>query len=321
MPFKLVLMPPRPDEEREWAERIREELPRVELAVASTDEEARAAIVDADAAYGQVPLDALQAATKLRWLQSWAIAPPPGYYYPELVDHPVVVTNPRGIFNDYIAAHIVMLVLALSRGLPYYSQLQARHEWRPLPWGSLVHLPETTALMVGVGEIGAEASRLLAEFGLRVVGVDARRRETPPGVAEMHPAEALDELLPTVDWVILTIPQTPETRGLIDARRIGLMKDSAFLINIGRGGTIRIDAVNEALRAGTLAGAGLDVLEREPLPADHPLWDAPNVIITQHTAGLGSEIGERRLQVLLENCRRFEAGEELMNIVDKKRWF
>ena len=137
----------------------------------------------------------------------------------------------------------------------------------------------------------------------------------------MHPAEALDELLPTVDWVILTIPQTPETRGLIDARRIGLMKDSAFLINIGRGGTIRIDAVNEALRAGTLAGAGLDVLEREPLPADHPLWDAPNVIITQHTAGLGSEIGERRLQVLLENCRRFEAGEELMNIVDKKRWF
>jgi phosphoglycerate dehydrogenase-like enzyme len=156
---------------------------------------------------------------------------------------------------------------------------------------------------------------------MRVIGVDARRPEPPPGVTEWHRPEALDTLLPRADFVIMTVPHTPETEGMMDRARLRRMKPSAFLINIGRGMTVKLDDLVEALRAGDLAGAGLDVFEQEPLPADHPLWTMPGVLITPHTAGFGPYLDERRFEILLENCRRFAAGQSLRNIVDKYRWF
>jgi phosphoglycerate dehydrogenase-like enzyme len=185
----------------------------------------------------------------------------------------------------------------------------------------VVHLPEATALVVGVGGIGAEAARLAAAFGMRVIGVDPRRRDAPPGMAEIHPAEALDAQLPRADFVILTVPHTPETEGFMNRSRFRRMKRSAFFINIGRGMTTRLDDLVAALRAGEIAGAGLDVFEQEPLPAGHPLWTLPNVLITPHSAGYGPYLDERRFEILLDNCRRFLAGEPLRNIVDKARWF
>jgi phosphoglycerate dehydrogenase-like enzyme len=290
--------------------------------VPETMEEAEREIVDADAAYGTIPKELLAKAGKLRWLQAPAIAPPAGYYYRELIDHPVVVTNQREIFNDHIAAHIMAFVLAFARGLHYYVRRQLRGEYKPEPADTgVVHLPETTALIVGVGGIGAETAKLAAAFGMQVTGVDARREDTPPGVAELHRPDALDRLLPQADFVILTIPHTPQTEGLFNADKFKLMKNSAFFINIGRGKTTKLDALVEALESGQIAGAGLDVYEIEPLPADHPLWKAPNTLLTPHTAGFGPYLDERRLEILLENARRFARGDELIKIVDKRSWF
>jgi phosphoglycerate dehydrogenase-like enzyme len=322
MAFGLVMLPPQRDLTRQWAAWLAREVPEAQVVAPETTAEAREQIVAAEAAFGTIPADVLRLAGKLRWLQAPAIAPPAGYYYPELIAHPVVVTNFRGIFNDHIGAHILAFVLAFARGFHYYVPDQLRHEWRPRPPDTgVVHLPETTALIVGVGGIGTEAARLCAALGMRVVGTDARRTDLPPGVAELHRPDELDRLLPGADFVILTIPHTPATEGLFDAARLRRMKRTAFLINIGRGMTVRLDDLVEALRAGVIAGAGLDVFEVEPLPSDHPLWTAPNVLLTPHTAGYGPYLDERRFEILLDNCRCYAAGRPLRNVVDKASWF
>jgi len=184
-----------------------------------------------------------------------------------------------------------------------------------------VFLPEATVLIIGVGGIGGETARLCAAFGMRVLGIDARRDDRPEGVTQMYRPEALDELLPTADFVVMTVPHTPETEGMMDSRRFGLMKKSAFFVNIGRGMTVHLDALVAALNSGQIAGAGLDVYEIEPLPSDHPLWAAPNVLLTPHMAGSCPYEDDRTLELLIDNCRRFSRGEPLRNVVDKERWF
>src|SRR5579859_62369 len=319
---KFVFVPPQGDVTRGWAAALAAAVPELEVVVAETDAQARTEISDADAAFGTLQPDLLGLATGLKWLQAPAIAPPPGYFSPELVAHPVVVTNFRGIFNEHIAAHIMAFVLAFARGLPRYFLQQVNHAWAPAPLDTgVVHLPESTALIVGVGGIGAEAANLCAAFGMRVIGVDARLATRPESVAELHPPGALDDVLPRADFVILTIPHTPETEGLMNAARFARMKPSAFFINIGRGKTTRLDDLVAALRAGRIAGAGLDVFEQEPLPADHPLWDTPNVLLTPHTAGFGPYLDDRRQEIIVDNARRFVHGEPLRNVVDKAHWF
>ena len=322
MGVKLVMFPPQSDVTRSWAAQIRTHVPGLTVLVAEAPDEARRVAPDADAAFGTIPPDVLRLAVRLRWLQAPAAAPPAGYYYSELIAHPMVVTNFREIYNDHIGAHIMALVLAFARGFHDYLPRQLRREWRPEPLDTgVVHLPEATALIVGVGGIGSEAARLCAAFGMRVVGIDPRRTDAPAGVAELHRPEALDRLLPRADFVILTIPHTPATEGLMSRARFRLMKRTAFLINIGRGMTVRLDDLVEALRAGEIAGAGLDVFEVEPLPAAHPLWTMAGVLITPHTAGYGPYLDERRAEILLDNCRRFVAGQPLRNVVDKANWF
>src|SRR6267142_2037039 len=311
----LLMLPPQTSTTRQWAKRLATAVPELSVVVAEDTAEAARVLGEADAAYGTLP-------GRLRWLQAPQAAPPAGWYYPELVAHPVVVTNFREIYNDHIGAHIMAFVLAFARDFHRYLPQQARREWKPARLDTgVVHLPEATALIVGVGGIGAEAARLAAAFGMKVLGVDARRKGTPPGVAELHPAEALDTLLPRADFVILTVPHTPATEGFMNRARFSRMKRSAFFINIGRGKTTRLDDLVAALRAGEIAGAALDVFEQEPLPVEHPLWTTPGVLITPHTAGFGPYLDERRFEILLDNCRRFTAGQPLRNVVDKSAWF
>jgi phosphoglycerate dehydrogenase-like enzyme len=324
MPTTFLMLPPQGEKTRDWARRLGEANPELDIIAPETMEGAEQAIALADGAYGTIPPALLARAEKLRWLQAPQAAPPAGFYYPELIAHPVEITNFREIYNDHIAAHIMSFVLAFARGLQIYLPQQMRREWRPMGRESddvVVHLPEATALIVGVGGIGAETARLASAFGMRVIGVDERRAAPPPGVAELHRAAALDELLPSADFVILTVPHTPETEGFMNRARFQRMKRTAFFINIGRGMTTRLDDLAAALRAGEIAGAALDVFEKEPLPADHKLWTMPGVLITPHTAGHGPYLDERRFEVLSDNCRRFLAGEALRNIVDKSRWF
>jgi phosphoglycerate dehydrogenase-like enzyme len=320
--FKMVFLPPQRTKTREWAEAVARAVPEATIVVAESEEEALREIPDADAAFGNLHRNILEQAGQLKWLAAPAIAPPAGYYYDELIAHPVTATNFRGIFNEHIAAHILAFVLALARGLQYYIPRQLKHEYRPERLDSgTVYLPESTALILGVGGIGAETAKYLSQLGVRVLAIDARREDTPAGVAELHRPDELDSLLPQADFVILTIPHTPETEGLFNAERFARMKKSAFFINIGRGMTTKLDDLNQALRDGTIAGAALDVYEIEPLPADHPLWDAPNVLLTPHTAGFGPYLDDRRRDLLVENAKRFAGGQPLVNVVDKRLWF
>ena len=320
--FTFVMLPPHDPVRRGWARRVAELDIGVRVLQPETTEEAIRDIADAEAAFGTIPPEVLAAARRLRWLQAPNAAPPAGFYYPELIAHPVVVTNFREIFNDHIGAHIMAFVLAFARGLHHYLPRQLRREWRREPLdGGVIALAEATALIVGVGGIGAEAARLCAAFGMHVMGVDARRREAPPGVVKLDGPDALDALLPLADFVILTVPHTPATEAFMDRARFRRMKRTAFFINIGRGLTTRLDDLVAALRAGEIAGAGLDVFEQEPLPAEHPLWTLPGVLITPHTAGFGPHLDERRFGILLDNCRRFAAGQPLRNVVDKASWF
>ena len=320
--FTFLMLPPHSAVTREWARRLREELPEVRTVVAEDEAEAEREIAGAEAAFGRIPDHLLARAGRLRWLQAPQAAPPAGYYSEALVAHPVVVTNFREIFNDHIAAHIMAFVLAFARGLHRFIPQQSRRAWDqpPLDEG-VVHLPESTVLIVGVGGIGAETARLCDAFGMTVLATDARRDGPPPGVAELHPPEALDALLPRADFVVLTVPHTPATEGLMDRSRFQRMRSGAFFINIGRGMTTRLDDLVEALRAGEIAGAGLDVFEQEPLPAGHPLWTLPNVLITPHVAGYGPHLDERRYEIIAGNCRAFAAGRPLRNQVDKRSWF
>ena len=320
--MKIVMLPPQTQFTREWAARLAATVAKISVVVCEDRVEAGAAIRDADAAIGTLTPEMLPKAQKLRWIQAPHAAPPAGYYYPALIAHPVVVTNFREIYNDHIAAHIMMYVLNFSRDMQRFFPQQLRREWaRPPMDTGVIALAEATALIVGVGGIGAEAARLASAFGMRVIGTDARRESPPAGVAELHPPEDLDELLPRADFVILTVPHTPATEGFFDRARFRRMKPSAFFINIGRGKTVRLDDLTSALKDGDIAGAGLDVFEKEPLPADHPLWTMPGVIITPHMAGFGPHVNERRYEIILDNCRRFMQGQPLRNIVDKQNWF
>ena len=320
--FKFVMLPPQSEMTRSWGHSLAEALPEVRVVIAEDQAAAEREIVDAEAAFGRLPREVLAKARRLRWLQAPQIAPPAGYYYPELIEHPLTVTNFREIFNDHISAHIMAFVLAFARGLHVFIPQQLRREWKKTRENSgVVHLPEATALIVGVGGIGAETARLAAAFGMTVLATDARRTEAPPGVTELHKPEALDALLPRADFVILTVPHTPATEGFMNRARFQRMKPSAFFINIGRGMSTKLDDLVAALNAGEIAGAALDVFEQEPLPAEHPLWTTPNVLLTPHTAGWGPYLDDRRYQIMIDNCRAFLDGKPLRNVVDKGSWF
>jgi phosphoglycerate dehydrogenase-like enzyme len=318
----LLMLPPTDDCTQPWARAVAEAVPQLRVVVAPDRARALALLPDADAAFGTLDPEMLARATKLQWLQAPQAAPPAGYFFPELVAHPVQVTNFRGIYNDHVAIHAVAMLLALARNLHTYMRQQPHGEWtRHLADSDILDLPRSTALVVGVGGIGAEIARLLHAFGMRVIGVDPRRADPVDAVASMHRPDELDALLPLADALVLTLPHTPESEGMIDARRLALMRPRAMLVNIGRGATVRLDAVVEALRGGHLGGVALDVFETEPLPPGHPLWREPRALLTPHVAVVGPHILERRLDVLRDNAARFASGRPLRNVVDKALWY
>ena len=322
--MKFVFVPPHRDMVPSWLPRLRAEVPEITIVAPEHHGDALRELGHADAAFGTMTPELLAAARHLRWLQAPAAAPPAGFYSAELIAHPAVVTNFREIYNDHLSHHILALMLALAKQLHRYRDRQRQRVWEPLraPGEQQIFLPDATAVIVGLGGVGTETARLCKELGMRIVAVDARRTERPRWVDELHPPGQLDAVLGSGDFVVLTIPHTPETEGLFDAARFRLMKDSAIFINVGRGMTTRLDDLDAALRAGLIGGAGLDVFELEPLPAGHPLWDAPNTIITPHVAAAsGAHLEERRYAIVRDNLRRFAAGRPLRNLVDKALWF
>ena len=314
----MVLLPPYT--EPDWPDRIRAEVPGATVELFARPEDAAVAIVDADAAYGTVPAGLFARATKLRWIAAPLAGLGPDWFHPALVESDVKVTNLRGIYNEHLAGHAVAFLLAFSRRFDVFFARQAAGVWKR--GETMIDLASCTVAIVGVGGSGTEAGRLCAAFGMRVLGVDPRTTEPPPGFAAVLPTAQLDQALTEADFVIITTPETPETRGLFDAGRFAATKRGAYLINIARGACVVTADLVAALESGHLAGAGLDVVDPEPLPAGHPLWTMPNVLLTPHVAIAGAPGWyERRTAILLENCRRFARGDELMNLVDKRLWF
>ena len=320
---KFVFLPPQSDLFAEWIPRLLDSAPGWDITAPETEAEAKLELENADAAFGTMTPDLIACAPNLRWLQAPAAAPDAGYYFDELIAHETKVTNFREIYNDHISVQILTYILSFTKHSHLYRDFQREREWHPLdaPHHE-IFLPESTVLIIGIGGIGTETARLCKAIGIKVIGIDARREEKPEWVDDMFGPKSLEDQLPKADFVVLTIPHTPETEGLMDSSKFTLMKDSALFINIGRGMTTKLDDLNTALRSGSIAGAALDVYENEPLPRDHPLWDAPNTILTPHIAAQGGRhLIERRYEIVLENFRNFSAGKPLRNEVDKAVWF
>ncbi|MCS6862622.1 MAG: D-2-hydroxyacid dehydrogenase [Abditibacteriales bacterium] len=313
--MKLLIHPPTSDE---WLSAIRNVSSELQVVNAPDPATALREVADADCFFGIMTQELLHAASKLRWIQ----APMIGlerYMFPELIEHPVVLTNMRGTFSDVIADHVLGFILCFARGFHRFRDAQAQREWA----GDydFMYLPDHTLGIIGLGGIGREVARRGHCLGMRVIAIDPRTKEAEH-VQELRGAEALPWLLNAADFVAICAPHTPQTEKMIRRAQLRQMKKTAFLINVGRGIIVDLQDLTDALQAGEIAGAGLDVFETEPLPSDHPLWTMPNVIITPHVAGVAPRIvGQRQLGVLLDNLRRFLNDEPLNNVVAKEQWF
>lgn len=302
-------------------EQVRSVSPDLEIVNALTEEEALEAIPQAVGMYGNLSKEMLAKAESLRWLQT-PIAGLEHYMYPELAASNVVVSNMAKIYSDMIADHAFCFILMFARGIHLYMRRQIQGEWRK---GTPVrHLGDCTLGIIGLGGIGSELALRGKAHDMRVIAVDARPNQNLGSSLKLDSLwgqDRLHELLGEADFAVSCIPQTPETVGLIGPNELAQMKPSAYLINISRGVVVKLDALVDALESGTIAGAALDVYETEPLPEGHPLWGMKNVILTPHVAADNPHVPQRRIDTLSENLRRYLAGEEPRNIVDKKRLF
>ncbi len=299
---------------------------------------ALSAMPTADAFFGKMTPELLAAASRLRWIQS-PTASLEHYMFDALVEHPCQLTNMRGIFSDVIADQVLGYMLCFARNLHVYLRQQQEHRWGPIGGESErvsfatgpgiqgpidrahLHLADLTLGVIGFGGIGREVARRAAAFSMRILAVDPQPTNKPSEVESLWGVAQLDQLLAVSDFVVIAAPHTPDTAKMFAAAQFSRMKRSAYLINIGRGAIVDLADLTVALESGVIAGAALDVFETEPLPVDHRLWTLPNAILTPHVAGYASCIAERHLRVLLDNWRRFAAGEPLQNVVDKRRWF
>jgi len=337
----------------DWVpERVREALPDGwELFVSTEIKDGRgdgklragpevlAAVADADIYLGWgIPASIIEAGAGLRWVHT-AVAGVGGSLSPAMLESPVVFTNSAGIHAAPIAETALGMILHYGRGLDFAIEGHRRGEWWQDPYYEadtpLFELSDATVGIVGFGGIGREVARRVAALGARVLGL--KRRAPLPGEAALEPvgggaslesrielvhgAVGLERVMGESDVVVVTAPETPDTRGLIDANALGRMRPGALLLNVARGSLVDEEALLDALRSGRLRGAGLDVFWEEPLPADHPLWSLPNVIMTPHVSPVTRGFWRRETDLILANLERHLAGTPLdqwENLVDKQ---
>jgi len=293
--------------------------PGMQVLVTRDRDEIESVLDEIEIAAGGFPRDLLPGAHSLRWLQQWGAGADWLLRHPEAVELDFVLTNASGVHPIPISEHILAFLLAFARGLHRAARAQGHREWIPHDQqDGLFELTGKTLVLVGIGAIGERTARVATALGMRVLGVRRDPTVGAPGVETMFGPNQLLDLLPEADFVVLTVPLTRETQRMIGERELRVMKPTAYIVNIGRGGTIQERALVQALQEGWIAGAGLDVFESEPLPEDSPLWAMDNVIITSHYAGLTPHYHERAMAIFLDNLRRYRAGEPLRNVVDKK---
>lgn len=241
-----------------------------------------------------------------------------GVLTPEVVEGPVVVTNSRGANAPAVAEHALAMVLALARGLHHSLRAQFEGRWardfrRPF------EVAGKTLGVLGYGHIGREVGTRAAALGMRVIAARRQPAPAPGGPGEAGVAFLpVDEVLRQADFLVVALPLTPSTRGLLNGEAIARMKPGSFLVNVARGAIVDEEALVRAIEAGHLAGAALDVFETEPLPPESPLWRLPEVILTAHQAAASPHTMGRAMALFAENLLRFARGEPLLNVVDKR---
>lgn len=291
-------------------------VPEAQVITASGDN-AATLVVDADALVGSCNSALLAKGEKIRWVQT-ASAGVEGCV-PLLGQRDILLTNAKILMGPEIADHAMAMLLALTRSLRQTIPAQARGEWRRnyRP----IELRGKTALIIGVGGIGTQIAERAAAFGMRVLGVDPKDIPYINAIDRVVPPDQLKEMLPEADVVFMAAPHTPESEYMLGPEQFSLMKRGAYFISVSRGKTTKTDALVQALESGHLAGAGIDVVDPEPLPPTHPLWKMPNVVITPHIAGQSDQMDARRLELYTQNIRRFAKGLPLLHVVDKRKGY
>lgn len=256
----------------------------------------------------------------LRWVHSGA-AGVGGALYPEMRDSEVVLTNSAGIHAEPMADTVLAVALHFARGLDFAVRAQAERRWDKESFEAadapLRETEELTVGILGLGGIGRAAAGRFAALGARVLAVRRSGRDAPEGVELLRGDDALVRLLESSDVLVVTVPDTPDTRGMIGRAELERLPRGAVLVNVARGRVVDEDALVEALRGGRLRGAALDVFAREPLPPESPLWGLSNVLVTPHVSGTSHRFWRRQTDLVVENVRRYLAGEPLLNTVDK----
>ena len=267
-----------------------------------------------DSIIGFIPVKRLAEVPHLRWMQLGSVGAEP---YIESVPRAAYLTNARGAYGQPVAEHAFALLLALMKQLQLYRDHQHTGLWQRD--GTVASLQNATVLIVGMGDIGRHFAAMAKPFSVQVLAVRRRADIPAEGADETHPLSALQTLLPRADVVLLALPDSSETRGIIGAEELAAMKKTAYILNVGRGVSIDTDALCSALSENQIAGAGLDVTDPEPLPPAHPLWKQPNVLISPHTAGglLLPATLNAITQIAAENLRRINSGQTPINIVNR----
>jgi phosphoglycerate dehydrogenase-like enzyme len=301
--------------------------PGARLVAAASRAEAIAQAADADAIIGYNPdicdPQILSAAKQLRWVQSLSAGVELCMQVPAIRQPNLLVTNMRGVDSAVIAEHGIGLLLALAHGLDAFAVDTSQGIWSRQRAASIPvqTLEGKTLLVVGLGGIGTEVAQRAAGLGMKVIATRDGGGPVPAFVSRVgQPGEML-ELARTADVVVSCVPLTPQTTGLYDAKFFAALKPTAFFINVARGGSVVTDELVKALNEKRLAGAGLDVVDPEPLPAGHPLWKAPRVLISPHISARSDLPGDSRWVLLTENLRRYVAGEPMLQVVDVQRGY
>ena len=276
------------------------------------------ALAEVDIVLGSLKPERFAQARRLKWLQSTS-AGAEWVQTPAVQAHPAVITNAR-IYAVQIAEHLFGMLLMMTRGLDKAVRWQERHEWKRPEVAELVSLPGMKLCVLGLGVIGRRCAELGKAHGMKVVGV-RRGGGAVAGVEKVYPAESMKEAMSGANVVMNLLPGVAATRKMVGAEHFDEMADGGFYLSAGRGQTTDTDALIAALRSGKLAGAGLDVTDPEPLPAEHPLWDAPGVIISAHYGGTVGDWFTHAREIFLRNLKHFVAGEPLEAVVDKSEGY
>jgi phosphoglycerate dehydrogenase-like enzyme len=280
-------------------------------------------IRNAEVYFGWLGPEELAAASHLRWIQAPSTGVDGYLKLPNLRENEILLTSARGTHAVCLAEHTLAMIFAFTRGIKAFAHHQEQRQWmsRTLR-NELVELTGSTLGIIGFGTVGHALAKRAHAFDTRILAVDILPLEKPDHVAQLGGLDILDDVLAASDYLVITVPLTDESRGMIGAAQLARMKPTAILVGVSRGGVIDEAALISALNAGQIAAAALDVFEQEPLPADSPLWKMDNVLITPHAAGGSQFEVESILGIFKENVDRYLRGElPLRNQIDKQRGF